>query len=164
VTASRAVFAVALFVTGAAFEAAQAAPAARGRPASAPAHRVERFPIGGMPDGARAWYESTYGVDQLAAQLTGSGALVKFSYRVVDAAKAQALQDRAATPNMIDQASKAVLAIPVMDKVGPLRQAMPAQDGMSYWMTFSNKGSPVKAGHKVSVLVGAVRIDGLIVQ
>jgi len=29
---------------------------------------------------------------------------------------------------------------------------------------FSNKGSVVKAGHRVSVVIGQVRIDGLVVQ
>ena len=117
-----------------------------------------------MPESARDYYATVYGVDELSAQLTDSSALVRFTFRVVDANKAQALQDRAASPNMVDTASQAVLTIPVMDKVGPLRQAMPAQNGKSYWMTFSNKGSPVKAGHKVSVVIGTVRIDSLIVQ
>ncbi len=117
-----------------------------------------------MPDGARAYYLTTYGVDSLSAQLTASGTLVRFSYRVVDADKAQPLQDRAATPNMLDEAAKAVLVVPNMEKVGPLRQSMPAQTGMTYWMTFSNRGGLVKPGHKVSVVVGPVRIDGLLVQ
>jgi hypothetical protein len=132
--------------------------------AAAPPHHKSRFPVGGMPDSARDYYAMIYGVDELAAQLTESGALVRFTYHVVDAKKAQALQDRAAQPGMVDEASRAVLSIPVMDKVGPLRQSMPAKQGMSYWMAFSNKGGPVKSGHKVSVVVGAVRIDGLIVQ
>lgn len=147
---------------------AQAAPlaatAGKATAAQPAAHHRTRFPIGGMPNGARDWYQTTYGVDELSTQLTGSGALVRFSFRVVDAAKAQALQDRAANPILIDEASHAELSIPVMEKVGPLRQAMAAKDGMSYWMTFSNKGSPVKAGHRVSVVIGTVRIDGLIVQ
>jgi hypothetical protein len=147
-----------------AYAGQQGAPARKPAAATPAAHHRPRFPIGGMPNGARDWYETNYGVDEMAAQLTGSGALVRFSFRVVDAAKAQALQDRAANPTMIDQASHAELSIPVMEKVGPLRQSMPAKDGMSYWMTFSNKGSPVKVGHKVSVVIGAVRIDGLIVQ
>ena len=132
--------------------------------ASAAPHHKTRFPVGGMPDSARDYYAQLYGVDDLAVQLTESGALVRFTYHVVDAKKAQALQDRAAQPTMLDEASHAQLSIPVMDKVGPLRQAMPAKLGMSFWMAFSNKGGPVKAGHKVSVVVGAVRIDGLIVQ
>ena len=157
--------AAALLVATLAAQGAQP-PAAGGKPgaASPAAHHRARFPLGGMPDSARDYYAMVYGVDNLSAQLTDSGALVRFSYRVVDAAKAQALQDRAAQPNMLDEATHAVLVVPVMDKVGPLRQAMAAKNGMSFWMTFSNKGGPVKPGHKVSVVVGSVRIDGLIVQ
>jgi hypothetical protein len=132
--------------------------------ATATAAHKSHFPRGGMPDSARAYYLTTYGVDNLSAQLTASGTLVRFTYRVVDAAKAQALQDRAAAPNMFDEAARAVLVVPNMEKVGPLRQSMPAEDGMTYWMTFSNRGGVVKSGHKVSVVVGPVRIDGLLVQ
>jgi hypothetical protein len=165
VVAPRVLIMLALLLPGLIAQAAEQQ-SASGNPGAA-THappRKSRFPVGGMPDGARAWYAQNYGVDDLSAQLTDSGALVRFSYRVVDAAKAQPLQDRAAAPNMLDQASHAVLSIPVMDKVGPLRQSMPAKNGMSYWMAFSNKSSPVKTGHRVSVVIGSVRIDGLIVQ
>ena len=131
--------------------------------ATGAAHK-SRFPLGGMPESARNYYAQVYGVDRLAAQLTESDQLVRFTYRVIDASKAQALQDRAATPNMYDEAMHAVLIVPTMEKVGPLRQSMTAENGKSYWMTFSNRGGLVKAGHKVSVVIGSVRIDGLTVQ
>jgi len=131
--------------------------------ASAPKHK-SRFPLGGMPASAHSYYKALYGVDELSVQLTQSDQLVRFTYHVVDASKAQALQDRAATPNMFDEAVHAVLVVPVMEKVGPLRQSMPAKNGMTYWMAFSNRGGVVKAGHKVGVAIGTVRIDGLIVQ
>ena len=130
---------------------------------SPPAH-VSRFPRGGMPESARGYYAMNYGVDQLSVSLTESGQLVKFSYRVVDANLAKPLQDRAANPNLLDEAAHAVLVVPTMEKVGPLRQSMAAEEGKSYWMTFSNKGNLVKTGHMVSVVIGPVRIDGLIVQ
>ena len=128
-----------------------------------PAH-ISRFPRGGMPESARGYYAMNYGIDQMSVSLTESGQLVKFSYRVMDARLAKPLQDRAANPNLLDEAAHAVLVIPTMEKVGPLRQSMAAEDGKSYWMTFSNKGNLVKPGHRVSVVIGAVRIDGLIVQ
>jgi len=31
-------------------------------------------------------------------------------------------------------------------------------------MVFSNKGNFVKAGHRVSVVIGSIRFDGLMVQ
>ena len=131
---------------------------------STPAHKTSRYAAGGMPEKARNYYALTWGVDQLSAKLTESGALVRFSYRVTDATRAQALQDKAAVPAMVDEAAHVSLVVPTLEKVGPLRQAMPVENGKSYWMAFSNKGSLVKQGHRVSVLIGPVRIDGLIVQ
>lgn len=143
--------------------AATQAAGAKGAATQKPS-RKSRFPRGGMPDSAHEYYAQMYGVDQLSVQLTDAGALVRFSFRVIDETKAQALQDRSAAPQLLDATSRAVLFIPVMDKIGPLRQSMPAKNGKSYWMAFSNKGGPVKSGHAVSVQIGAVRIDGLTVQ
>src|SRR5262245_23809722 len=92
------------------------------------------YPRGEMPESARGYYAMTWGVDQLSVKLVESGQLVRFSYRVVDAHKAQVLQDKAATPKLLDPAAHAELVVPVMEKVGPLRQSMPAEDGKSYWM------------------------------
>ena len=120
--------------------------------------------ITGAPAGARAFYADTWGVDNLTVKLAESGQLLRFDYRVLDAAKAAPLNDRASEPMLLDEAAHAVLSIPVMEKVGPLRQSMPAQAGKTYWMVFSNKGAPVKAGHRVSVVIGSFRVDGLVVQ
>ena len=123
-----------------------------------------RYRTVGMPASAVRYYSQAYGVDQLSAKLAESGQLVRFSYRVTDAAKAGALHDKAAAPQMLDERVHAVLQVPVMEKVGPLRQAVAPEQGKAYWMVFSNKGSVVKAGHRVSVVIGQVRIDGLVVQ
>ncbi len=117
-----------------------------------------------MPESARNYYAQYWGIDQLSAKLMESGALVRFNYHVVDARKAQTLQDKVASPTMIDEKAKISLVVPTLEKVGPLRQAMPVENGKTYWMAFSNKGSLVKAGHRVSVVIGPVRIDGLIVE
>jgi len=123
-----------------------------------------RYRTVGMPASAVRYYSQAYGVDQLSAKLAESGQLVRFSYRVTDAAKAAALHDKAAAPQMLDERVHAVLQVPVMEKVGPLRQAVAPEQAKSYWMVFSNKGNVVKAGHRVSVVIGQVRIDGLVVQ
>lgn len=126
--------------------------------------KASRYAAGAMPASARWHYADVYGVDQVSAKLVESGALVRFSYRVVDATKAQILQDKVAAPSLVDPVANVALVIPTLEKVGPLRQSMPVENGKSYWMAFSNKGSPVKRGHKVSVVIGPVRIDGLVVQ
>jgi len=131
---------------------------------SVSAKKTSRYAAMPMPESARNYYAQYWGVDQLSAKLMESGALVRFNYRVVDARKAQTLQDKAASPTMIDEKAKVSLVVPTLEKVGPLRQAMPVENGKTYWMAFSNKGSLVKSGHRVSVVIGPVRIDGLIVE
>lgn len=118
----------------------------------------------GLPVGAEKEYELRWGVDQLRVSLVESGQLVRFSYRVTNATKAGIVHDRAAAPYLLDEKVHAVLQVPVMEKVGPLRQSVAPEYGKSYWMAFSNKGSIVKAGHRVSVVIGQFRVDGLIVE
>ena len=117
-----------------------------------------------MPGSARQFYATTWGVDELSVKLAESGQLVRFNYRVIDKVKAAPLNSRASSPEMLDEVAHVVLQVPTMEKVGPLRQSMPPEEGMVYWILFSNKGEFVKAGHQVSVLIGSVRIDGLVVQ
>jgi hypothetical protein len=117
-----------------------------------------------LPVGAAKEYEVRWGVDQLAVSLAESGQLVRFSYRVTNAARAAIVHDKAATPYLLDEKVHAVLQVPIMEKVGPLRQAGPPEYGKSYWMVFSNKGNIVKAGHRVSIVIGQFRVDGLVVQ
>jgi hypothetical protein len=141
-----------------------AADAAMSNPAAAASKHALRSRPSGMPESARQFYSMTYGVDQLWAKVAESGQLVRLNYRVVDAAKAAPLNDRASTPYMFDEKVHAVLQVPTMEKVGPLRQAMPPEVGKSYWIVFSNKGNLVQMGHRVSVVIGQFRVDGLIVQ
>jgi hypothetical protein len=109
-------------------------------------------------------YVLQWGVDSMQAHQTNAGNLIRFSYRVVDTNKARVLIDKAATPLMVSPRTKVALQVPVMDKVGPLRQSTELETGKTYWMVFSNKGGLVKPGDHVSVLVGKFRVDGLVVQ
>jgi hypothetical protein len=109
-------------------------------------------------------YALQWGVDTMQAHQTNSGNLIRFSYRVVDTGKAKVLIDKAAAPLMVAPKANVALQVPVMDKVGPLRQATELEAGKTYWMVFSNKGGFVKVGDRVSVLVGKFRVDGLVVQ
>ena len=127
-------------------------------------HHGTRFQRGGMPESARNYYASTWGVDLLAAQLAESGQLVRFSYRILDTTLAKPLLDKVSNPSMLDERAHAVLSVPTMEKVGPLRQSGAAVAGKIYWMLFSNRGGIVKVGDRVSVVIGSFRADGLIVQ
>lgn len=117
-----------------------------------------------MPRSGRTFLTVTTGVDDLRVRRTNAGNLIRFSYRVTDADLAKALNDRKATPYMIGHTSHAMLQVPVMEKVGPLRQSTRPETGKEYWMLFSNKGNAVKAGERVSVVIGSFRVDGLRVE
>ena len=113
---------------------------------------------------AETFYKSAWGVEKLEVRETSSGVLLRFSYRVTDANKARPLNDKKATPYLIDQKSRAVLQVPTMPKVGMLRQSGDPVNGLIYWMVFSNKGKFVKPGNHVDIVIGNFRAKGLIVQ
>jgi hypothetical protein len=113
---------------------------------------------------ARTFYRVTWGVDILGVKLVSSGLMLRFSYRVLDANKAKVLNDKKATPLLIDQKSGAKLEVPTLEKVGQLRQSPPPENGHEYWMVFSNKGEVVKPGSRVDIVIGNFRAKGLIVH
>src|SRR5947209_4495858 len=79
--------------------------APQAQPGSQPGHQLKKAlahskrpaprAAPGMPESARKVYDLTWGVDNMTAQLAESGQLVRFSYRVTDASKAAALNDKA---------------------------------------------------------------------
>jgi hypothetical protein len=113
---------------------------------------------------AKNYYAAAWGIDKLKVVHTASGNLIRFSYRVTNPTQAKALADKSATPYLFGQRSRALLQIPVMEKVGPLRQSGSAKAGQEYWMTFSNKGNLVKPGERVNVIIGSFHADGLVVE
>lgn len=118
----------------------------------------------GVPDSAMGYYQALWGVDNMLVRQTASGNLIRFSYRVTDPARSKALGDKRATPLLYGQRSRAVLHIPVMDKIGQLRQTGSGEAGKEYWMVFSNKGNVVKPGDRVNVVIGSFHADGLMVE
>ena len=113
---------------------------------------------------ARQYYALTWGVDSLAVRSVESGELIRFTYRVLDVEKAKALNDKKNEPSMVDPAAGVKLVVPSLEKVGKLRQSSTPQAGKLYWMAFSNKGGLVKPGHRVNVVIGDFRAEGLVVQ
>lgn len=146
--------------TSCSYHANQSANARRG-PTTSPYHAT------GNPHSATYYYQAVWGVDKLVARVAASGSLVRFSYRVTDPKRAAVLADKHAKPAMYDPRSQRVLHIPVLEQVGALWQAgveMKMEKGKEYWMTFSNKGRPVKPGDRVTVVIGAFRAEGLMVE
>jgi hypothetical protein len=110
------------------------------------------------------FYLRTWGIEIIGVKLVSSGAILEFRYRVVDADKAMPLFEKASKPYLRDELSGAMLAVPALEKVGELRQTAKPQAGRIYYMVFGNPSKIVKPGNRVSVVVGRVRVDGLIVQ
>ncbi len=113
---------------------------------------------------AEMYYGSVWGIEQLRVQRTASGALIRFSYRVVDAKKAAAVHDKKAEPHLLGQRSHALLSVPTLENVGQLRQTESISEGKDYWVLFSNKGDLVKAGDRVDVIIGNFYANSLTVE
>ncbi|HEY4038739.1 MAG TPA: hypothetical protein VGM15_07955, partial [Burkholderiaceae bacterium] len=141
--------------------AADAKPAAA---AAKPAGPATRYLPGRFAGQAGRYYKVVWGVDSLSVKLAESGELIRFAWRVVDADKAKVLNDKKVEPSLIDPQAGVSLVIPVMEKIGQLRQTAPPEVGKSYWMAFSNKGRIVKRGDRVNVVIGPFRAEGLVVD
>jgi hypothetical protein len=110
------------------------------------------------------YYQGAWGVDSFRVKWAESGELIRFSWRVVDPAKAAALNDKKAEPTLIDPQAGVSLVVPAVSNVGKMRQASTPEAGRSYWMAFSNVGRRVKRGDRVSVVIGKFRAEGLAVE
>jgi hypothetical protein len=143
---------------------APAAPAARNATAPPAARKASPYRTQKLTEKAKNYYVAAWGVDKLKVSYTSSGNLIRFSYRVADPERAKVLGDRKSTPYLLGQKSRALLQIPVMDKVGQLRQTGTPQAGQEYWMVFSNKGNLIKPGDRVNVMIGSFHADGLMVE
>jgi hypothetical protein len=117
-----------------------------------------------VPMQAQRYYEGVWGVDTLTVKYTESGELIRFSYRVLDASKAAALNQKGVEPSMIDPQAGVKLAVPQMEKIGALRQSSTPVPGKQYWMAFSNSGRRVRPGHRVDVQIGSFHAEGLVVE
>jgi hypothetical protein len=110
------------------------------------------------------YYESAWGVDELRVKAAESGELIRFNYRVVDPAKAAAINDKKSEPQLIDSQAGVKLSVPQLEKVGKLRQSSTPKQGMVYWMAFSNPTLAVKRGHHVDIVIGSFHANGLVVE
>ena len=145
-------------------------------PKPAPAPAQARAPARVAPETSRAtlakhvpmqahrYYEGVWGVDSLTVKYTESGELIRFSYRVLDAAKAAALNQKGVEPSLIDPQVGVQLVVPQMEKIGELRQSSTPMPGKQYWMAFSNSGRRVRPGHRVDVQIGNFHAEGLVVE
>jgi hypothetical protein len=134
-------------------------PPAAAAPAAPPSYQHNR-----MPQRIGMYYGLVWGVGSLSVKLVESGEIIRFSYSVVDAEKAKAINDKKVEPSLIDLQAGVKLVIPMLEKVGLLRQTSTPEAGKSYWMAFSNPGRTVKRGDRVDVVIGRFKAEGLVVE
>ena len=144
-------------------DAGESAPPAPRGTAAAP-HKPATHRALKLSTKARERFRAAWGVDALKVSRVASGSLIRFDFRVTDPAQAAPLGDKTATPALYAPRAHAMLSVPVMDKVGPLRQTGTLKAGQEYWVTFSNKGNLVKSGDRVDVMIGRFHADGLMVE
>ena len=105
----------------------ESAPPAKTKPAATPArsaYHPSRF-----PKRAGLNYALVWGVDSLSVKWAESGEIIRFSYRVLDADKAKALNDKKAEPSLIDPQAGVSLVVPSLEQVGQLRQSADPETG-----------------------------------
>jgi len=111
--------------------------------------------------------EEKWGIRIESLRLSAAGNLLDFRYRIIDPERALPLVDRRNEAYLIDQESGTTLSVPSGAKVGPLRQTVrygkPKQDRI-YFVLFANPGGIVKAGSKVTVVIGEFTAGNLVVQ
>jgi hypothetical protein len=112
-----------------------------------------------------AYYEAVWGIGEPNIKAVESGVILRFSYRVLDPAKAKPLNDKKLNP-VLESPEKGVrLVIPSLEKVGQLRQAPKnIEAGQSYWMAFSNSGRLLRPGDRVDIVIGNFHARGLLVE
>jgi hypothetical protein len=108
--------------------------------------------------------EEQWGIEVQGISLSAAGYMLDFRYKVVDPAKATPVLMRSARLCLIDQATGAKVQVPVT-KIGSLRQTtLKPEAGRTYFVIFSNPGKFVRPGNKVTVAIGDMRIEDLVVN
>jgi hypothetical protein len=110
------------------------------------------------------YFKRNWGVEILGVRRVSSGVMLRFDYRVLDPTRAVGLNDKRSRPYLIDETTRTALSVPAMEKVGELRQVAPYQANRTYFIIFGNPGGLVKHGGRVTLVVGNLRAEGLVVE
>jgi hypothetical protein len=133
-------------------------------PAPASVHPASTPATDARSPRADRMYQLIWGIKDMHVRETASGSIIRFSYRIVDPAKAKVLNDPKLNPVLIDSNSGDKLTIPETENAGKLRQVADPEEGREYWMVFLNNNRFVKPGSKVDIKIGTFRADGLVVE
>ena len=105
-----------------------------------------------------------WGVELLGMRLTAAGMMLDFRFRVLDADKALPLFDQRIKPHIVAERSNIKLPVPMAAKVGafrPTNRGKNIKADKTYYMIFGNPDRHVKAGEKVTVVIGDFKVEHL---
>jgi hypothetical protein len=112
-----------------------------------------------------AGFEEQMGIEIVALRMTAAGHMLDLRYRVTNPEKAAVVFDRQNKAYLVDQASGLALPVPRTAKVGPLRQTNFEPDPRrQYFIMFNNGGGVVKPGSLVTLVVGDLRFENIMVE
>lgn len=128
------------------------------------ATRAERQAGTAVPAGEQS-AEETWGIKVVAVRLTANGTMLDFRYQVLDPGKALPLFSREIKPYLVDEATGTEFAVPDLPKVGAVRsKTRDPVAGQEHFILFVNPNGFVKAGNKVTVVIGNFKKANLVVE
>ena len=109
---------------------------------------------------SQAIFEDKTGVRITHVALTAGGGMIDLRYLVIDPEKALIIHDSENPPTIIDEASGKILDTPWMNHShgGEYRA------GATYYTLLMNSGGVLSPGSKVTVILGGVRLEHIVVQ
>lgn len=108
----------------------------------------------------RLIFEEKTGVRIVRISVTAGGGMIDLRYQVIDPDKAALVHSPDDPPAIIDEASGRELKTPWMNHVHTGR----FRSGVTYYTLFMNSGGQVKPGSLVTVRIGGISIEHLVVQ
>ena len=120
--------------------------------------------IGAPETRKEAFFKQTWGIDQVDLHTIASGSMVQFRYRVLDPERAKLLNDKKAEPHLIEETTGIKLKVEEGERIGKLRTTPPPQAGRVYWIIFGNSAHIVRHKSRVSLVIGNLRMDSLVVD
>lgn len=109
--------------------------------------------------------EQNHGIEIMSIRSSSGGQMIDFRYKVIDADKAQFLMNRDVKPYLLDPVNGAKFFVPSYPKVGSMRaMSSSPKEGRVYFILFSNHGGVIDTGKNVTVVIGDLKIENLVIQ
>lgn len=109
-------------------------------------------------------HQDRHPIEIESVRLTAAGHYIDLRYRVLDAPRAQEALGPKVRPQLIDEATGTVMAVPMTAKLGALRQTQAVQKpDRTYFVMFVNSGG-LQSGSRVTAELGELRFRHLVVE